>query len=241
MFSGLVKSLSAAVIAVSFAGAANAGVVFSVSSTSVANCGSAQHGLWTNGENFSGGSCGNYYDIQNGMTFTLNNDDADSSNWTGSLNGFAVNPQGVLAEIDLALSGFAEVGNYKKEGGIAYDDGNDTPDIDFFEEISGSISFFAGTPGEFTYTVNAGDPVPMGLNFQWGQGANAKSPSEYGGSVWLNMLDENGQAVGGHFDLNLTFEVLETTNEEIPEPGMLAILGLGLVTLGVARRKRRVA
>lgn len=241
MFSGLVKGLTATVLAVSFAGAANAAVVFSVSSTSVVNCGSAQHGLWTNNQSFGGGSCPDYYDIQAGTTFTLNNEDVDSSNWTGSLQGFAVNPVGVLAEINLSLSGFAETGNYKKEGGIAYSGGTDTPDIDFFEEISGSIEFTVGSDDPFTYTVNAADPVPMGLNFQWGPGANAKSASEYGGSVWLNMLNENGQAVGGHFDLNLTFEVIETTTEEIPEPGVLAILGLGLVSIGAMRRKRRIA
>tara|TARA_R110000787_G_scaffold50776_3_gene120719 strand:- start:82 stop:798 length:717 start_codon:yes stop_codon:yes gene_type:complete len=228
----------AAVATLLIGNAANASVVYLVSNTSVVNCGSAPHGLWTGGQNFSGGSCGNYYSIGNGAIFTLNNDDADSANWTGSLNGLAVNPQGVSAQFNLTLTDFAEVGNYKTESGVAYNSATDTPDIDFFETIAGTIDFTVGT-SSFTYTINPADPVPGGLNFQFGLGANAKNPNEFGGSVWLNMLDENGAPVGGHFDLNLTFAVQETSTE-VPEPGALVILGLGLISLGVGRRRKAV-
>jgi hypothetical protein len=217
--------------------AAHASAVYLVSSTSVINCGSAPHGLWTGGQNFSGGSCGKYYHIGGGTTFTLNNDDADSANWTGSLDGFAVNPQGVLAEIHLSLSNFAEVAAYKQEGGIAYNPGTDAPDIDFFQDVSGTIDFTTGS-GSFTYSIDPADPVPGGLNFQFGFGANAKDPNAFGASVWLNVLDPSGNPVSGRWDLNLNLALTDNPGETVPEPAGLLVLGAGLLLLGRMRRTR---
>lgn len=103
--------------------------------------------MWTGGQNFSAGAAAtiNYYDTGGGTTFTLNNDDADSANWTGSLDGFAVDPQGVFAEIHISLSNFGEGATYKQEGGVAYNPGTDTPDIDFFQDVSGTIDFTKGS------------------------------------------------------------------------------------------------
>lgn len=229
-FSGLVV---AAGVAAGAAGAAQASTVYLVSSTNVVHCGTAPHGLWTGQQNFSnGGSCGNYYDISPGTTLVINDDDADPLNWSGTLDGFAVNPQCLQAEIHLTLSDFAETAKYKTENGVVYDQNTDTPDIDFFQNVVGTIEI-----DNVTYTVDPADPVPGGYSFQWGQGANAKDASEFGGSVWLNILDPNGQRLSGHWDLNLTFEAVTTTND-VPEPGSLAVFGLGLIGLHFARRRR---
>ena len=212
------------------AGIAQASTVYLVSSTSVVNCGSAPHGLWTGNQNFSGGTCGNYYDISPGMTFVVNDDDANPLNWNGTLDGFAINPQGLQAEIHLTLSDFAETAAYKQEGGAVYDQNSDTPDIDFFQTVAGTIEI-----NNVVYTV---DGVPGGLSFQWGQGGNAKDASEFGGSVWMNMLDANGNPLSGHWDLNLAFTEI-TPNSEVPAPGSLALFGLGLIGLHVIRRRRQ--
>ena len=111
-------------------GAAQATTVYSVQSTSVVNCSGASHGLWTGQQNFYGGSCGNYYDISG--IFTVNDNDANTDNWTGSFTAFAINPQGTEANINLTFSNFAETAKYKTEGGVSYDENTDTPDIDFF-------------------------------------------------------------------------------------------------------------
>ena len=198
---------------------AQAAKVYNVSSTSVTNCGSAPHGLWTN--NYYSGACGNYFDIQDGSTFTFNNDDANPANWTGSLNMTAQNPFGLVATMSFTLGGFAETGAYKKEGGVAYDPVTDTPDIDFFTVLSGII-FIDGE----TFEV-----APMAYNFQFGTGANAKSPTEFGGSSWLKSVGEQDQ-FNGHWDINLTFT-------EVPGPAAAGLIGLGLIGIGLARRRRK--
>jgi len=208
---------------------AQATTVYNVQSTSVVNCGTAPHGLWTGQQNFSGGSCGNYYDISG--VFTVNDNDADTNNWTGSFNAFAINPQGTSANIQLTFSDFAETGNYKKEGGVSYDVGTDTPDIDFFESIAGTIEI-----DSVVYTVSG---FAGGYSFQWGPGANAKNAAEFGGSSWLLMAGPGG-SLSGHWDLNLTFGE-PTTTTEVPEPGAVAMFGLGLLGLGLARRRMRKA
>jgi hypothetical protein len=80
---------------------AQATTVYNVQSTSIVNCGSASHGLWTGQQKFSGGSCGDYYDISG--AHTVNDDNADTNNWTGNFNAFAINPQGTTANIALTF------------------------------------------------------------------------------------------------------------------------------------------
>jgi hypothetical protein len=208
---------------------AQATTVYSVQSTSVVNCGSASHGLWTGQQNYSGGSCGNYYDISG--VYTVNDDDADTNNWTCSFNAFAINPQGTTANIALTFSNFAETAKYKTEGGVSYDQNTDTPDIDFFQDVAGTIEI-----DSVTYTV---DGFAGGYSFQWGQGGNAKDASEFGGSSWLLMSDGSG-SLSGHWDLNLAFGAPVTTTE-VPEPGVVALFGMGLLGLGLARRRGRKA
>ena len=200
-----------------FATSAQAVVTYDVSSTSVTNCSGSPHGLWTNSE--FGGACGNFFDIQSGTQFTLFNDAADKSTWTATLSGTAVNPQSKTATIDLFFSGFQETSvHYKQEGGVAYDPGADSPDLDFFTNVRGIINI-DGT--DFAIDRFVGD-----YTFQFGMGGNAKSATELGGSAWIQ-----GDFNSHHWDLNLKFA-------EVPEPSTLALFGLGILTMAGMRKRK---
>ncbi len=176
-----------------------------VQSTSYVNCNSAPHGLWTGF--MLTGECANYFDIDAGTLFT------EFYDGTATLTGSATNQFGVTATIDLFLSDFAEVGNYKQGGGVAYDPLTDTPDIDFYQSVSGTITLL-GVVHEISLHA---------FDFQYGIGANAKT-NEYGAAAWVNA---SGYA-DYHWDLNLAF---------VPEPTTIALLGLSLAGLGFTRRK----
>lgn len=69
--------------------------------------------------------------------------------------------------------------------------------------------------------MNCCDPV-----FQFGIGADAKNKTEFGGSAWVNT----SKTASGHWDLNVALV-------SVPEPSVLALMGLGLFGLGISRRK----
>lgn len=224
------KILAAAGVMALSAGTASADILYELSSTSVVNCSGAPHGLWTNTVRPGGGSCAQFFDIQAGSTLLVRDDG------TGQLTATAMNPGGITAIIDIALSGFEEMlpsgSTYKREGGPAYDPLSDTPDIDFYTGGSGTIVI-----GGDVYTLNAADPFTGTTLFQFGGddmlGANAKD-NDWGASAWLNVLDVQGAALP-HWDLNLDFE----SARRVPAPGALMLFGLGALGLGAVRRRVR--
>ena len=169
--------------------------------------------------------------------FTLFNDNADQSLWTGSLSAVASNPGGIQAEIEILFSGYEDTHtDYKQEGGGPYDPNTDTPDINFFSAATGTIDIDG-----FGIFSLAADPFEGNTYFQFGPGANAKSADEFGGSTWLRVMGPTGALHAGsnHWDLNLTFKEIPPPNITIPEPSAALLFGFGLVGLGFAARGRR--
>ena len=206
-----------------FSAGAHAAVIYKVTDTSRVNCAGAPHGLWTNTDMGSPSCNANYFSIQEGTTLTVDGDHAE-------LKGSAKNPNGVLAYIDLKFSDHVETYNYKKEGGIAWSPLDDTPDIDFFTQVLGTI-----TIDNDIYKI---DGFAGGFGFQYGMGANAKRPDEFGGSSWItSSIGCQEKSIyscmtSHHWDLNVNLHA-------VSEGGTVGMLTLGLAALGAVRRSKR--
>lgn len=207
---------------------ANAGVMAEYEITNF-NGGNGLHGLWTNGDKFGGD---NTFSISSG-TFTVYDD------LTADFIALASNDYGYTAQIDLDLSDFSEMSTYKKESGKAASEivngpavaAPDNQDIDFFNVLSGTISISNDNPlyNEVFNMENCCAPV-----FQFGNGANAKNSVEFGASSWIGLDNggPGGPGKAGHWDLNVALV-------QVPEPGSIALLGMGLLGLGFARRNAK--
>ena len=225
-------------------------IIYDVSSTTRVNCTNSPHGLWTNTDMGSPSCDANYFDIRPGTTLTINDDN------TAHLFGSAINPDDVIASIDLTLGGYTDdhttIGEIKNGGG-------GTPSLwDFFTTIAGDIEI-----NGFTYII---DGFAGGTSFQLGDGANDKT-SAFGGSGWVTSSgsssacggdtgdggsgdegDEGGGSgdegddgtssttCGGmtshHWDLNLDLTA------RVPAPGTLALLVIGLLGFGFKRSRK---
>jgi len=185
------------------------------------NGGSAPHGLWTNG-NYGD----NTFSFNAGSLFTI---EENAGVLSATLTGTATNDS-LTAVFDLTFSDFAETFNYKHENGIAYDQVLDSPDVDFFTALDGTI-----TIGSDVYDIRLCDDC--GYGFQYGTGANAKNPNELGGSAWISNQFMTGTQ---HWDLNLSFTPVPVTPpgnpNPVPAPASLVLFGLGLLALGATRR-----
>ena len=200
---------------------------FAVSSTSVVN-GDAPHGLWTSSD-----FAHNYWDINSGTYFTIDDNGTPGTTVddTATLIGSATNAKGDVADLYLNFSGFldsldtANSHNYKVESGLPYD----ALTMDFFESVSGTIEF--ASLGKTVTIDRMVEENGKDYTFQFGLGANAKSPTEFGGSAWIQSSSSvplANQIASHHWDLNLTLH-------ETPEPATIVIWSLILLGCCVNR------
>lgn len=179
------------------------------------------HGLWVN--QLSSGA-NRFYSFQLGSTLTV-----DVDNDIATLVAIAKNPAGSTANLALTFTGFSEnlMGTgqtYKKESGFNWSAAVDgTNDIDFFTDATGTFDI-DGT----VYSL-AANPFAGGHAFQYGNGANAKSATDLGGSSWLNV---DGQPA--HWDINFNMTA-------VPEPSTWAMMLLGFFAIGAGMRRRETS
>lgn len=221
------------------------------------------HGLWTANSGFSPNRFS--FDPQFSI-FQISDDDNDLSTTddiTAILEGTARQTSGAqqyTAFINILLEGFQESTGqglgYKREGGAA--DGSWTNsialaapgngDIDFFREISGTITFEDSNGNPVAQTSNILDVDfcnndDCSYGFQFGDGANAKNSTVFGGSVWIDNPTPNSLRISqnnrDHWDLNLNFTPTDSGDipNPVPVPSSFLLVVTGCLAFTYRRRK----
>jgi hypothetical protein len=220
------KKLIAATMMLCGAFAANAGIsTLAQYDVTDFNGGNGAHGLST-GSSFSN----NQFGIDFGKFTILDNNGTLSATFKAE----ATNSHGFKAVIDLDLSEFEEltsnvqykVENGKQESAIV-ENLSDlaselNEDVDYFQVLSGTIEVFdaANISQGIRNMMNCCEPIV----FQFGNGANAKNATEFGGSAWINTTQTNV----GHWDINVAFN----PTQSVSAPATFALVSLtGFVLL----------
>jgi hypothetical protein len=200
-----------------FSNIANASIINQWSvSNAAGNCNGGPHGLWTNDSNY-GGNCGNFFGFQTNSFLT------EFDDGTATLLATAKNQAGVTAVIDINYSLLQNHTDFT--GTIKGEQLGDETSWGFYTLAEGSI-----TINNNIYTL-WGDGLAGDTSLQIGDGANDKT-SIFGASSWLNIQDSDQKTLS-HWDLNM-----ELTATTVPEPSILALLALGLVGIGFARKSK---
>lgn len=205
--------ISAFVAATFFATSASAVPTVYDVSDAAGNCNGGPHGLWTNNALGSPSCDANYFSISGTLSVDLDTEMA-------VLSATALNPDNVLATINLTFSDFTDDHTslpVKTGGGAA-----NIADWIFFKEVVGTIDI-AGL-GSFDALDLTG-----GHGLQIGWGANDKT-SDFGASVWLDM--SGGHSGGNHWDINMDLAA------RVPAPAIAMLLGTGLIAVGLFGRRR---
>jgi hypothetical protein len=159
-------------------------------------------------------------------------------------------PLGTEYVTDDAKDGSIDIDSY-----LSLDSGNDALVFDFNKEIdftSISFLFFEGDDRAVLATVTGEDEgESVSFKCTWGCGT-VDSPDMTGSSFELMATDKIGGLYGLRYNVSefrlggIGIDYVPTVDpidpiepEPVPEPGTIALLGLGLLGLGISRKKQR--
>jgi len=97
---------------------------------------------------------------------------------------------------------------------------------DFFIGIAAFSTSADNASGDDLFTVGANDLL----------GNSIDTPDALSGGTVLDVFTGNTGNTGSY---NITFTTATAASSQVPEPGTLALFGLGLVGLSLARRRRK--
>lgn len=146
----------------------------------------------------------------------------DTAAQTATFTGALTNRLGDVASVELSFGNFLEEFNRF----------SDVPDIDFFGSVDGRIT----VNGSETFTVTSFDSVfaPNRI-LEFGEGAIPFSPG-FGIFGGFDLTDATGQYAGL---AQISGSLRERGATDVPAPGGLGLMGLGLIAMGLAGYRRR--
>src|ERR1017187_3309202 len=164
------------------------------------------------------------------------------------------------ASFDLTLTGNPITP--RKEAGFLFSTVNDG-DIQFIVNTDGheivqfgGISYYSFNATPFGMTYNSGELIKLGLDYfldansknalQFFANGNASPVFEFGPTVGSGALDiGNGSTLGGYFQIvndpnnpNNGGSAVFQNITIVPEPSTVALVSLGLIALGLQKRRR---